>query len=290
MAEPPPPTVLAHKTAFLTAQTLQLSQPLAPSQHWQRSNADSDAASLSQKTLEDALTRLNHLLQQHSRRVYAPQASRHVAEQIERLLLDSADRYIAGRRQEGEDGGDKDGADIGDDALRIGADLTTHAMISSLPENWFAAYPAQAEAHPAEAQRYQDLAASLTSLSARRTQASQRVERLRKMKALLQPFSTVAQNEQAESSGAGGVSGSSVQENLITRNGDVEKELERMRMLLVRVSGRLAQLPPSRADRSGADVRMRNARDHDADGEEDDFVQDLDVLERNKVASLLDGF
>lgn len=132
MAEPAPPTILAHKTAFLTAQTLQLSQPLAPSHAWQqRNNSNPESSStargtapLSQKNLEDALFRLNHLLQQHSRRVYAPQASRHVAEQVERLLIDSADRYIAGRREDEE--GDREGDERGDDdALRIGADLST---------------------------------------------------------------------------------------------------------------------------------------------------------------------
>lgn len=140
MAEPPPPTILAHKTAFLTAQTLQLSQPLAPSHAWQqRNNSNPESSSstaggtapLSQKNLEDALFRLNHLLQQHSRRVYAPQASRHVAEQVERLLIDSADRYIAGRREDGE--GDREGGEGGgdDDALRIGADLSTFQTSSS---------------------------------------------------------------------------------------------------------------------------------------------------------------
>jgi len=134
MAEPPPPTILAHKTAFLTAQTLQLSQPLAPSHAWQQRNSNPGSSStsegavpLSQKNLEDALFRFNHILQQHSRRVYAPQASRHVAEQVERLLIDSADRYIAGRRED-EEGG-QEGGEGRDDALRIGADLSTFRIV-----------------------------------------------------------------------------------------------------------------------------------------------------------------
>jgi len=48
---------------------------------------------------------------------------------------------------------------------------------------------------------------------------------------LLTPF------EAGDDEGRGGV-----QENLVTRDGDVEKALERMRMLLVRVGGRLAAL------------------------------------------------
>lgn len=96
------------------------------------------------------------------------------------------------------------------------------------------------------------------------------------MKGLLQPFDGGATQDES--------GGSNVQQNLVTRNGDVEKELERMRMLLVRVSGRLAQLPPPGARRQGEDVTM-----DDGDGG-DEAVEDLDVVERNKVDALLNGF
>lgn len=55
------------------------------------------------------------------------------------------------------------------------------------------------------------------------------MERLRRMRELLLPF------------GADG-SGRGVQENVLTRDGDVEKALGRMRLLLVRVAGRLQGL------------------------------------------------
>lgn len=74
------------------------------------------------------------------------------------------------------------------------------------------------------------------------------------MQALLRPFET------------------NVQENLVTRNGEIEKELERMRVLLVRVAGRVGQLPDKESD----DV--------------DEIMEDLDELERRKVDSLLSGF
>jgi len=155
--------------------------------------------------------------------------------------------------------------------------VASDTIISTLPQTWSAAHPKQAVEHPPEAKRYEDLASSLTSLSARRKQARQRVERLRKMKGLLQPFNSDAtQNE-------GGNGTSNVQQNLVTRNGDVEKELERMRMLLVRVSGRLAQLPPPGTRRQEGDVTMD-------DGDSDEVVEDLDVVERNKVDALLNGF
>ncbi len=88
-----PPTVLALKTSFLSAQTRLLAQPLAPSRSWRSANAEAEDG-ISEKALDDALFRLNHLLQQHSRRVHAPQATRHVAEQIDRLYWDAAERSV----------------------------------------------------------------------------------------------------------------------------------------------------------------------------------------------------
>jgi hypothetical protein len=86
-----------------------------------------------------------------------------------------------------------------------------------------------------EAKRYIDLTTHLTTLSERRRQTLQRVERLRRMNAVLDPF-------KSDEHGAG------VQENLITRDGEVEKELERTRVLLVRVGARVAALPENEDD------------------------------------------
>lgn len=86
-----PPTVISQKTSFLEAQTRLLSQPLAPSRSWQSTNDDAEDG-ISDKALDDALFRLNQLLQQHSRRVHPPQATRHIAEQIDKLFWNLADR------------------------------------------------------------------------------------------------------------------------------------------------------------------------------------------------------
>lgn len=64
-------------------------------------------------------------------------------------------------------------------------------------------------------------------LDARREEARARVVRLQRMKGLLAPFEDAAET---------------VQENLVTRNGEVEAEMQRMRMLLARVGGRVGQL------------------------------------------------
>lgn len=111
---PTEPTILTLKQNFLAAQTRLLSQPLQPSRAWQRGNEnaisggddDEDDVTrtrdqrLPERAVDDALFRLNHTLQQHARRVYAPQATRHVAEQIEGLYLAFGDRHVLQKQQE----------------------------------------------------------------------------------------------------------------------------------------------------------------------------------------------
>ena len=87
--------------------------------------------------MDDALYRLNHALQQHARRVYAPQATRHVAEQIEALYLEAGERALRSR-EEDEDEDDEiiDGALGGEEQvkrLRVGLDFSTfRPLFSSL--------------------------------------------------------------------------------------------------------------------------------------------------------------
>ncbi|KAI0813436.1 kinetochore Sim4 complex subunit Fta4 [Xylaria sp. FL0064] len=268
-----PPTIIAHKSAFLATQTLHLSQTLAPSAAWRASNESAEDG-LSARAVDDALYRLNHTLTQHARRVYAPQASRHVAEQIEGLFYEEAERALRG-----DDDGEGDEGGMGGERarLRVGADFTTDEAIASLPPTWDVHKPREAEAHPLEARRYAEQTTILTSLSARRQELHKRVERLRRMAALLAPFSpfespTNANNDNNTTQSTHTTI--SVQEILITRNGEIERELERMRLLLARVAGRIAQLP--------------NKSVVDGDDEAEDFM-DLDSLERDKVDKLLDG-
>ncbi|KAI2618280.1 kinetochore Sim4 complex subunit Fta4 [Hypomontagnella submonticulosa] len=275
-----PPTILAHKSSFLTAQTLQLSQALAPSPAWRASNsAAAEGSGLSDKVVDEVLYRANHTLQQHARRVYAPQASRHVAEQIERLYLEAAEKAVRGEIGGGQGGGGEDGAEgaggggMGDGEpnrfLRVGADFASDDIIASLPSTWDLHSPSQSEAHPSEAQRYAGLATSLTSLAARRHEARDRLERLRRMRDLLAPVSS----DPNADDGTTGID--KVQSNLVTRDGEMEKELERMRMLLVRVAARVDRLPDPETERD-EDMAMA--------------TEDLEAAERGKVERLLDDF
>jgi hypothetical protein len=116
-----PPTVLSLKQSFLLDQTRLLSRNPAPSRTWLAANIAADSP-LSQKAIDDALYRVSHILQQHARRVYAPQATRHVAEQIDRLYWDAAERTLGEGEEEIDDGG-----------IGIEVDLGTYFLPSYLP-------------------------------------------------------------------------------------------------------------------------------------------------------------
>ncbi|KAK4144157.1 kinetochore Sim4 complex subunit Fta4 [Dichotomopilus funicola] len=293
-----PPTVLALKQSFLTTQTRVLSQPLAPTRDWLSNNKNNNtddntddnnndsektAPPLPEKAIDDALFKLNHRLQQHVKRAYAPQATRHVAEQIDRLYWDAAERAVGGGS--GGEGWGEDEVEGG--WLNVGADLANPQIALTLPLEWedhTTTTTTTTDPSP-ETKHYAALATDLHALADRKTQATARVARLRSLRTLLEPFSssassnpnpdsnpdvTTSEGGQDEGNGLG-----SVQENLVTRNGEVEAELQRMRMLLARVGGRVGLLQEQNADQS-----------RDERGEK---VGDVEGEERRKVRALLDG-
>lgn len=124
-----------------------------------------------------------------------------------------------------------------------------------------------------EARRYSELVSRLREYHERKKQVERSVARLRQMKDLLGPF-------QANEEGRG------VQENLITRGGEVEKELERMRMLLARVSGRVGHmLEQSGGSRGGSGASDLFGGDRTAV-----MIDDVEVEETRKVDDLLGRF
>lgn len=90
---PPAPTITSVKQTFVAAQTNLLSQPIAPSRAWRASNDASEHA-IPSRLIEDAVANVNRTIQQHCRRVYAPQASRNVAEQISNVYSRDAERRM----------------------------------------------------------------------------------------------------------------------------------------------------------------------------------------------------
>lgn len=326
---PPPtattPTILTLKQTFLNTQTRLLSQAPEPSRAWRRSNSSNNnnttasqgeeqqerqggpnnnnlLGAVPEKALHDALYRLNHTIQQHARRVYAAQATRHVAEQIEALYLDSGggeQHYRHQRRSDGggkmrsgQDGGDDGGDDdddkvIGrdeddyDEAWRlVGADYTHPAVIAALPPTWDTPREEEATAAPLDAKRYADLTTSLRALATHKADAEARVRQLRRIQALLAPFDAPSHSHSHSNHVL------SLQENLVTRDGEVEKELERMRVLLVRVADKVARLR-ERGGTTGTDQGDDDDEELFGEGEAM-IVDDVEVVERRKVQVLLD--
>ncbi|KAK7419804.1 hypothetical protein QQZ08_010692 [Neonectria magnoliae] len=217
MAGASAPTIPSLKQTFLSTQTTLLAQPLAPSRSWQAANDASDEP-LPERVINDALFSLNHSIQQHCRRVYAPQASRNISEQIDDLYTRDAKRRLGL------------GLDAADGALGKEMDLTDHDTIEGLPETWVS--EKETNDHPMEAKLYSDAVRRLSELDEQRQRLRDRVAKLNRLKSVAQPLQTAE-------------SGAGVQENLLTRGGPVEKELERMRFLLARVGGRVNALPDS---------------------------------------------
>lgn len=100
--------------------------------------------------------------------------------------------------------------------------LANEGTIDSLPPSW--PLEREAAAKPADAQAYAESVARLTELSQQRRDVQLRLAKLRRLQSAIEPLRTSD-------------AGKGVQENLVTRNGAVERELEKMRELLVRVAG-----------------------------------------------------
>ncbi|EKJ67890.1 hypothetical protein NXS19_003286 [Fusarium pseudograminearum] len=208
------PTIPALKQTFLANQTTLLAQPLTPSRSWQATNDASDEP-LTERVVQDVLFNLNHTIQQHCRRVYAPQASRNIAEQIDNVFVQDAERKVGGPA-------DTEGG------IGRGLDLSDKDAIEALPASWH--IEKDVNDHPEEVKRYAEAVARLAELNDQRKQLREQVARLKHLKTIVEPL-------QMTDDGAG------IQENLLTRNGPVEKELEKMRFLLARVGGRIHALP-----------------------------------------------
>ena len=118
-------------------------------------------------------------------------------------------------------------------------------VIELLPDEWPS--EKQRNENPEAAQQYIEITRTLRQLSVQRKRVKRRLERLKNLQASLAPLET--------SDG-----GMGVQENLVTRNGPVEKELERMKRLLARVNanvGNLQRYPSRDIDLDGMDDRQK---------------------------------
>ncbi|PMD44941.1 hypothetical protein L207DRAFT_562235 [Hyaloscypha variabilis F] len=215
------PTIIDLKLQFLTSQILALSTPLSPSSAFVSSNSSAEENTLRQRSIDDALHKLNGLLKKHNRLAYGPQAKRHVAEQVDRLY------WVAGER--GVHGG-------GEEWVERGVDYRRENIIEELPEEWSEEAAAKA---PEQAQKYKELQQKLAGLNEMRKQARERAEGYKAFKGTLDLL-------------AGEAAG--LQDNLVTKNGKVEEKLEKMRRLMLRVERGMNVLDEKNADEDDMDV------------------------------------
>lgn len=167
-------------------------------------------------------SKVNDRIKQHSRMVYPPQSQRHVAEQIESLhwTLASAATDAAS---------DRDAVVATRDL-----DLTDSSVLANLPEDYDDLHlherrdggedNADGEGEE-EAERYLRLRGELLALSEKRDTLMTKLARYQHLCRLLAPLDEPQTN---------------VQPNLVTRDGELAQELDRMRVLLARVTGKVA--------------------------------------------------
>ncbi|KAJ4534126.1 hypothetical protein HRR80_004781 [Exophiala dermatitidis] len=156
--------------------------------------------------------------------VYSAQSQRHVAEQIETLYWNIISAEC-------------DDADTNTNATTVvaprDADLTeSHTTIKSLlPEQYTDLHlhpqhdPHSGHGHEAEA--YTTLREDLIEMARKRDALRQNLARYRHLQSLLEPLDDPQTN---------------IQPNLVTRDGELGKELDRMRILLARVTGRVGEM------------------------------------------------
>ncbi|KAI9705057.1 MAG: hypothetical protein M1836_006840 [Candelina mexicana] len=206
----PTDTVIETKGSFLRSQIRLLSNPLAPPRNWQDRAPAAEEGDLREKIVAEVLYKLNTLHRRHTKSAYSSQPLRHVAEQIDRLY------WEAGAPQQSSDANSIE-------ILNKASDYTDEEIISQLPEDW----PLHHQGLQQELETYATLQSRLMHLSAQRHFQRQKLAQYRHLQLLLQPFENPQEN---------------VQPNLVTRDGELGGELDRMRMLMARVGSRIERL------------------------------------------------
>ncbi|KAF8420407.1 kinetochore Sim4 complex subunit Fta4 [Tirmania nivea] len=118
MSDPIQPSLFTVKKSFLDSQIRLLSIDLAPSPNWHYEIPAGPGGDLSQRAIDQTLTKVNLIARKHNKSVYSSQTVKRVAEQIEAA-------YGGGGGVESEEGGGVYGeVPEGEEVLRRGVDLT----------------------------------------------------------------------------------------------------------------------------------------------------------------------
>ena len=153
------------------------------------------------------------LLRQHIRSVYSTQTVRAVAEQIDNLY------WNAGEPQESEL---QESAE--EMLIAQNLDLTCYGNIAKLPQEW----PEEdtTDCKPGnddevERERYAELRLRLSTLSEKEQDQRRKIIMYKRLLEMLRPFQEPKDN---------------IQPNLVTKDGELGKELEKMKVFMVRLA------------------------------------------------------
>ncbi|KAI1611354.1 kinetochore Sim4 complex subunit Fta4 [Exophiala viscosa] len=214
-------SITAIKAAFIRSQVRHLSTPLELSTQWRDLAADPDQDKFSDKSIQTVIAKVNEKIKQHNRMVFSQQSQRLVAEQIESLhwtLVDAENKH----------------AETNIVIVKRDADLTDASDIDALPEAYEDLYlnpdhdqDRATDVEASHAETYTTLREKLSELARERDAMRQRLSRHKYLQKLLEPLD----NPQA-----------SVQPNLVARDGEMSKELDRMRVLLARVTAKVSDM------------------------------------------------
>ncbi|KAK4948131.1 hypothetical protein LTR10_013185 [Elasticomyces elasticus] len=209
------------KAAFLRSQVRHLSTPLEPSTQWRDLTSEPEQAKLSDKNIQTVVAKVNEKIKQHNRMVFSAQSQRLVAEQIESLhwtLVDAENKH----------------AETNAVIVKSDADLADVSAIEALPETYEDLYlrpgheaDAHADADTSHAETYRAAREELLELAHDRDVLRQRLSKHKYLQKLLEPMEDPQ---------------TSIQPNLVTRDGEMSRELDRMRVLLARVTAKVSDV------------------------------------------------
>ncbi|KAI9786997.1 MAG: hypothetical protein M1816_007749 [Peltula sp. TS41687] len=233
-ASKPGQTIIDLKKGFLSAQIRLLTAPLQPPPaDWQEQLPEPEQGDLREGTVREVLHKVNVILRHHSRSTYPSQTTRNVAEQIDAMYWASAEQRV-GRGGEDDDDDEEAMALRG---LRKGVDLRADENISLLPETWperFIFGPADADDEEDDEEDEEEgeqsnealieKSARLSSLSAQRRAARQRLRQYKHVRRLLVPLEKAGEEEGVLLASA-------------DKDGELVGEMKRMRELVGRVEG-----------------------------------------------------
>ncbi|KAF2102576.1 hypothetical protein NA57DRAFT_25135, partial [Rhizodiscina lignyota] len=209
-------TVVALKSSFLRTQTRILSQPLQPSEQWR--NNSRERGTLTDAAIAEATRELNRQVRRHNKAAYSSLAIRHVAEQIDKLYWVTGAPILFDDDHEAT-------LDGQDPILRIGDDLCSDVSITKLPEDPEELEEISSARHQLDNHdRYTVVLEKIKDLSQRRAALQNKVRAYKRLASSLEPFKDPQ---------------TTVQPNLVTRDGQLADGVARSSELNIRVGARL---------------------------------------------------